>query len=662
MNVSYKWIMPKSVNNKKAESLANHLNIPESIARLLVERGISNVKRGRAFLNPSLRQLDDPFKIHDMRKGIQRIKSAIKDQEKITIYGDYDTDGITSVSIMYSLLRHFKANVHYFIPNRAKDGYGPNLAEYKRIIANGTKLLITTDNGISGLKEIGYAREQGMDVIITDHHDFPKQLPNANAIIMSKFPGHQYHHGQEDFCGAGIAFKIAQAMLGRVPKEYLDLAALGTVADSVSLTNENRVIVAKGLKKIQHDTRKGIRALAGMTNIKLDTLTSTGLSFSLIPRLNAIGRMDDANMAVDLLTTHSSNKALEIAQTIEGFNNERKKIVAKEAHEAIQQASTSRNRKRQTLVVWHKNWFPGVVGIIASRLIDKFHKPTLVCGHLKSDPDNVYRGSGRSISGFNLFTAMQPMQAGKHKVMASFGGHPGACGFTINKNNLIRLSKGLEESGKRAHLDKIQPKIKPDLILKPHDINNHTLNALKVMAPFGEGNPAPLIALKIPQIFNLRQMGKTGDHMSFTLGEDYHSVKCVAFGKGNLVPKLENDPFDIEVAGTMNINHWKGLSILQFMVKHLRKKIPAPSKHELGVLYKKLYSAQVMKYHDYIHDLIMPVSRYLEYSPDSIRAALKIFSELHLIRVDKRQGEIHVVIHPRKTVLKESKTYRKLSD
>lgn len=676
----YRWKLPNMSITNRDKKLAQAFGVPNFIITLLRTRGITNPNRIKSFLHPSLgqidndRYLDSKSQIHDMKKGTNLIRRTIKKGEKITIYGDYDTDGITATSIMYLLLKHFHADVHYFIPNRFKDGYGPNLNEYKQIIKNGTKLLITVDNGIAGKQQITYAREHGMNVLLTDHHDFPTKtivdkktgkkkkvldLPPANAIIMGKYPGHRFHRAKDDdhttdFCGAGIAFMIANYMLGHVPTDLLDIVCLGTVADSVSLTRENRTLVKYGVQEIRHDQRWGIQALASVADIKLDKLTSTGLSFSLIPRLNALGRMRDANIGVKLLTTNNPDVASKIAHITERCNEHRQDLMHKESAEALQQAASPENLKRNTLVLEDDSWFPGVVGIIASRVLEKYYKPTIVIGHLKADDKkNIDRGSGRSIPEFNLFKAMAPIR----NDMTSFGGHPMACGLSIRPNKVKKLRADLEKNS--AKLGHVQPTVKPDFQLNLRDINMGLMRELKILEPFGVDNEQPLIFLRLPRIYHISQMGKTKAHLSFTLTPQYGSIKAVAFGMGDLYNDLIRNPYNIEVAGYLNVNHFRGRISLQIMVQHIRH-IPSSenARKRLAQLYIYLmYVARVNQGYIQPDSVINNAPSQIQLSDKQIDIGMKIFAQLGFLT--QFNGVYMMSRHPKHRSLKESKLYQK---
>lgn len=681
--LNYKWIMPTTFTTERDHQMAIKLGISDFLATMLRRRGITNLQDAQQFLHPSLKQLSDDAhldsksQIHDMAKGTALIRKTIRKHEKITIYGDYDTDGITATSIMYTLLKHYGANVDPFIPNRFKDGYGPNLTEYKRIISNGTKLLITVDNGISGKKEVTYARKHGMNVIITDHHDFPRtksgklNLPPANAIIMGKYPGHRFHRAKDDdhttdFCGAGIAFMIANYMLGHVPTDLLDLAALGTVADSVNLTKENRTIVKYGLQHIRFTQRAGIQALANVARIDLQHMTSTELSFSLIPRLNALGRMRDANVGVQLLTTTDISKAEQLAALTERCNRKRQTIMRKQIPQVIKQASTPANLKCNFLVLADKHWYPGIVGIMASHVIETFWKPTIVIGHLKyDDKRGIDRGSGRSIDGFNLFSAMNPIRTD----MTSFGGHPMACGLSIKPDKIKKLRNDLEK--RSSKVKELNPTITPDLELTPNQLTFHLLQQLQVLEPFGVGNEAPQICVRFDRIFNIKTMGN-GKSLQFTLGPNPRSLRAVAFKMGKLCQTLKQRPTNLEMVGELNLNHFRGRTYLQFKVDHMRyitkTEIKREQDRQSKVMQQKHIRTQFGFLYYYLRylksqygaiDLKSAIKKIINMSnldQKFIKIGINVFIELKLL--GKSDNKIKIVT-PHKTNLGKSTTYKK---
>ncbi|GLB46971.1 single-stranded-DNA-specific exonuclease RecJ [Philodulcilactobacillus myokoensis] len=556
----YKWNLQ---DLKPEKNLAKQLNLNPLILSILKQRGYQNEEEIEHFLKPTLDQMRSPFLIHDMKKGIQRIKKAIADNEKITVYGDYDADGLTSTSIMYEVLNDIGANVDYYIPNRFTDGYGPNTKAFKKIINDGTSLIITVDNGISGYDQIEVANQMNCDVIISDHHDFPKKIPHAYAIIHARYPGHEYPFG--DFSGAGIAFKIACALLNEIPEELLDLASIGTVADLVSLTDENRIIVKNGLKIMADTQRLGLQSLMQNADLNVDYLNEESISFGIAPRLNALGRMGDANIGVRLLTTFDDELAKQLADFIEAQNNKRKQLVTNITKSAVEKAQTGKNKDRKTLVIAGKNWHEGVVGIVASRIVETFNKPTLI---LNINPKNhTAKGSGRSIDGFNLFKALDHHRDD----MISFGGHPMAVGLTINSNKLDALVNDLESAGEDQHLKlnhrkniKVAEKISID------DISLSFYKDLLQLAPFGTDNERPIFEIKPSFITDIKTMGKDNTHLSFKINGKHKFLKVIAFKKGYLAKSIASMPSQIAMIGSISLNHWRGRDSIQIMMKDIK--------------------------------------------------------------------------------------------
>ncbi|MHA8138489.1 single-stranded-DNA-specific exonuclease RecJ [Lactobacillaceae bacterium Scapto_B20] len=375
----YDWelTLPKASDHDQIHAIANELQISSTIVQILFERGYQDLDTIKQFLNPNPGQLGDPFLIHDMQKGIDRITQAIENDEQITVYGDYDADGLTSTAIMYETLTELGANVDYYIPNRFTDGYGPNSDAFARIIDGGTTLIVTVDNGVTGFDAVDFANQHGCDVVITDHHEIPaKGTPDAYAVIHARYPGAEYSFGE--FSGAGVAFKVATALLDEIPQECLDLVTIGTIADLVSLTGENRVLASFGFKAIQSTERPGLQGLLANANLADGAISEHSIGFGIAPRLNALGRMDDANIGVELLTTLDDQRAKELADLTETLNNQRRKLVTDIFKAACQQAEAPEHRNQNTLIVMGNDWQEGVVGIVASRLVDKYHKPTIV--------------------------------------------------------------------------------------------------------------------------------------------------------------------------------------------------------------------------------------------------------------------------------------------
>lgn len=562
MEARYEWEFSQNKNQQLANELQQQCQLSPLLTQLLIQRGIDSVEKAKQYLDPQLAELRDPFELHDMQKAVDRIQAAVANGEKIVIYGDYDADGITSTAVMYETLDEVGAQVEFFIPNRFTDGYGPNLDEYQRLIDGGAQLIITVDNGVSGAKEIEYANSRGVDVVITDHHELPEKLPEAAAIVHPKYPGSEYAGG--DLSGVGVAFKMAWALTEEFPQEMLDLVAIGELADLVDVTGENRALITWGLKQLRQGMRPGLHQLVKLAKLNEDQLSDQDVGFGIAPRLNALGRIDDANEGVLLLTTMDDREGKEIAQEVENANQTRQQLVAKITDEALRQARASENTDRSTLLLLGHEWHQGVLGIVASRVVEETGKPTIVAS--VNDGDEIAKGSGRSHDGFDLFEALQ-----KHRdLMTAFGGHAQACGMSFNIDQVDQLRAALEQEAKARGLAESGP-IKLDLAasLSPDDVNENLYDQLQRLAPFGQGNPEPVFAIHADRINNVKTMGKQQEHLKFELRGQKNSATVVAFGKADLAPLLLAG-VPVTIAATLGINEWHGKRTAQLMLKDIK--------------------------------------------------------------------------------------------
>lgn len=562
MEARYEWEFSQNKNQQLANELQQQCQLSPLLTQLLIQRGIDSVEKAKQYLDPQLAELRDPFELHDMQKAVDRIQAAVANGEKIVIYGDYDADGITSTAVMYETLDEVGAQVEFFIPNRFTDGYGPNLDEYQRLIDGGAQLIITVDNGVSGAKEIEYANSRGVDVVITDHHELPEKLPEAAAIVHPKYPGSEYAGG--DLSGVGVAFKTAWALTEEFPQEMLDLVAIGELADLVDVTGENRALITWGLKQLRQGMRPGLHQLVKLAKLNEDQLSDQDVGFGIAPRLNALGRIDDANEGVLLLTTMDDREGKEIAQEVENANQTRQQLVAKITDEALRQARASENTDRSTLLLLGHEWHQGVLGIVASRVVEETGKPTIVAS--VNDGDEIAKGSGRSHDGFDLFEALQ-----KHRdLMTAFGGHAQACGMSFNVDQVDQLRAALEQEAKAQGLAESGP-IKLDLAasLSPDDVNENLYDQLQRLAPFGPGNPEPVFAIHADRINNVKTMGKQQEHLKFELRGQKNSAAVVAFGKADLAPLLLAG-VPVTIAATLGINEWHGKRTAQLMLKDIK--------------------------------------------------------------------------------------------
>ena len=572
INSKFKWQLNKPNDPDVAEKLAKDANIDPFVAKMLVQRGVTNSDSAEAFMNPSVSSFHDPFLMHDMKKGIDRIQEAVEKGEHITVYGDYDADGITSTTIMYETLSDLGADVDYYIPNRFSEGYGPNVQAFENIIQKGTSLIVTVDNGVAGNDAIDAANELHCDVVVTDHHSLPEKLPNAYAIIHPRVKnenGDAYPFG--DLCGAGVAFKIAQALMDEVPSDLIDIASIGTVADVVSLRDENRAIVKFGVQAIQNSQRPGLLALIKEAGINLGEFNEDDIGFGIAPRLNSLGRIKDATVGVELLSTFDEDRASELAKFANQQNDLRKSLVDQFFTDAVQTVENSGDiNQRHTLVVVGNNWHQGVLGIVASRLVDKYQRPTIVM--TASDDSNVVKGSGRSVDQFDLFKAIDPIR----DQTIGFGGHHSAVGLTIEKDKVSVLKDQLEKAAVEQQLDlSVKPTLDISAVLPVSKVTPELCDKIKTLAPFGQDNPKPIFKMQYDHLTNVKTMGKSHDHLKFTMVQGAKQLTSIAFGRGGIVAELEGGQADLQIVGEIGENTWNNRTTLQLMIDDL-KQTPQP--------------------------------------------------------------------------------------
>lgn len=407
---NFDWKVNETTPSESFIQIIKQQGLSPLIGQLLWQRGYREEESIHRFLHPKEQKLHDPYLMFDMDKAISRIQEAVINGEQILIYGDYDADGITSATVMKETLELLGAQVEVFLPNRFEHGYGPNLTVYQEKIAAGTQLIVTVDNGVAGHEAIAYAQQQGVDVIVTDHHELPSELPAAYAIIHPRHPQGNYPFGE--LAGVGVAFKVATALLEEPPAEFLDLVAIGTIADLVSMTDENRTLVALGLEAIRHTERVGLQALFAKSSVRTNEADEPMIGFLIAPRLNAIGRMGDPNPAVELLATFDESQAQTLAEQLQTVNEERKAIVEQITSEALAMI----NEENQIHLLAHPGWHEGVLGIVAGKIMNQTGKPTIVLG-IKDQ--SVAKGSGRSIEALNLFDMLNEMR----ELFTFFGGH-----------------------------------------------------------------------------------------------------------------------------------------------------------------------------------------------------------------------------------------------
>lgn len=543
---------------RTAEQLAPDLiekyQLSPLAAQLFALRGINTDEKLDFWFNATEENLADPLLMHDMDKATERINQAIHKGEKITIYGDYDADGITATTIMTETLGILGADVHYFIPDRFRDGYGPNLERYKDIIADGTKLIITVDNGVTGIEEVEYAKKHGVDVIITDHHTFQEKKPAAAAIVHCNYPGQKYPF--DDYCGAGVAYTICRNLMQDTMPELLDLAMIGTIGDMVKITGEGHIIVKRGLEVLNQTSRPGLRALIKNAGLSLGSINETDVGFNIAPRLNAVGRLANANLAVELLLSDDDIAAQKIADQIEELNSQRKELTTKVYDQCINLIRENSWQRQNTLVLYDPDFHEGVLGLVANKIVEKTHKPTIV---LTKNEAGEVKGSGRSIIGFNLFAALNPL---KDKLLTKFGGHDFACGLSMKEEQIKALRKQFEES---FHVENGLETKDYDMELPLNGLTLQTLAQINQVGPFGTDDPQPIFSISDPTITHFLKIGKDKNHVKLTVNKKGGSLSLIGFDKSFLNNNLL--PFISKIFIQLSLNTFRKQVSLQGIIE-----------------------------------------------------------------------------------------------
>jgi single-stranded-DNA-specific exonuclease len=537
------------------------------LATLLYQRNLHTPEEVSHFLSDTYPAgLHDPFLMKGMSAASARIARAIVEEEPMAVYGDFDVDGVTAVTLLVQTIAAMGGNVRPYIPHREREGYGLNVGAIEQLAAEGVRLLVTVDCGISNVEEVERAQSLGMEVIVTDHHTPPAQLPRALAIVNPKQPDCAYPYKQ--LVGVGIAFKLVQSLHHqglRLPlrgRDLLDLVALGTVADLGPLTGENRVLVRVGLEALNLQQRPGVRELTSVAGLR--DIDTTGIGFGLAPRLNAAGRVDDAWLALELLLTTDETVAARLAQELNQANRYRQELT-EEVQKAVKaEAETTGKHTCRIVMIDGEHYPAGVVGLVAGRLVEEWHRPVLL---LERGPVES-RGSARSIAGFNIIQAMTTCR----DLFVRFGGHSRAAGFTIETGRLAELEHRLLDLAEHTLPDHLLiPTLSIDAEVELPDITWDLYHHLASLEPFGEGNPQPLLMSRGVEARDVRTVGARGQHLKLRLSADGHrSEDAIAFGLGHLAEPLRKYPW-IDVAYTLELNTWNGYHTLQFRVRDFRR-------------------------------------------------------------------------------------------
>ena len=570
-----KWILKEPADAAKVSRLAAELGIDSVLADLLVKRGVETFEQARSFFRPSLEDLHDPFLMKDMDIAVQRVRDAITGGQRILVYGDYDVDGTTAVSLVYSFLRRFTPEVDFYIPDRYSEGYGLSMKGIDYAAGSGVKLIITLDCGIKAIEKVEYARTKGIDVIICDHHLPEAELPKAVAVLDPK--REDCHYPFDDLSGCGVGFKLVQAYSIRygIPFEslipLLDLLVVSISADLVSMVGENRVLAHFGLKQLNEDPRKGLLAMISLSQLEPGHLTIDDIVFKIGPRINAAGRMDEGKKAVELLSATDMDRALEIGREINEKNNDRKDIVreiTREALEMVQKGKCLINDN--AIIVYNPGWNKGVVGIVASRLVEAFYKPTVVLTN--SNAAGFITGSARSVAGFDLYESIEHCA----DLLEDFGGHVYAAGLTLKQSNIKEFAERINGfiSGKIT-TEMLTPVVTIDAKLDFAQITPKFLRLLKQFQPFGPGNNNPLFLTEnVYDGGNGRKVGAGGVHVKLDLiqeSQPYHQIPAIAFNMSEFYDYIKaGNPFD--ACYSIVENYYRGNSTTQLRIKDLHER------------------------------------------------------------------------------------------
>jgi single-stranded-DNA-specific exonuclease len=569
------WVVPPEPDPALVQNLCGETSLPPLVIKLLLQRGYKTKEAMRAFLRPKLEDLENPFLLPDMAQAVERIQRAVENQERILIYGDYDVDGVTSTALFWYLFKHLGANASFYIPHREREGYGLSDTGIWQAKEDKINLIIAVDCGTTAYEEINLANHLGIDVIVCDHHE-PKTsatqsdgLPPACAVVNPKRKDSQYPF--TDLAGVGLSFKLAWAILSQLGKfpvflqEHLDLVALGTIADVVSLTGENRILAKFGMNQLARTTKPGLRALLKITGLENKEISTYHIGFILGPRLNASGRLSEAEKAVRLLITEDAAEGQELAQDLDSENRLRQNIeegILKEASALVEREDW---RKKRVLVLANANWHEGVVGIVASRLVDRFNRPAILVA-LK---ENRCKGSGRSIPGFHLYDALKACE--DHLI--SFGGHKYAAGVLVSRDELKSFEQKINAYAFEHFPDDLfQKRLFVDGVASLSEIDERLLQALKWFEPFGQDNPTPVFSSRGLEVVGYpRTVGKGRDHLKFRVREHDTVLSAIAFGMGEKLLNLEVGKKEhIDIAYQFDENTYTGKPRMELTIKDLK--------------------------------------------------------------------------------------------
>jgi len=559
-----KWQIYQT-NEEQIEELKSKYGLNELLATILSNRNITEEEQIRLFLNPTRNDFYDPYLITDMEIAVERIIKAIENKEKVTIYGDYDVDGITSITVLKSFLKEIGLETSVYIPNRLDEGYGLNKNAIDKIAKDGCNLMITVDCGISGIEEIEYANSLGIETIVTDHHEPGNELPNAVAVIDNKRKDSKYPF--RELAGVGVVFKLTQALAKRLElKEetylkYLDIVCVGTISDIVPLVDENRVIAKLGLMLVKQTKNIGLKSIinsSGYTKIDSNTI-----SFGVAPRINACGRMGFAEDALKLFITEDLEEIQNLTKKLNGYNKERQDTEKRIMGEALKEIEENKENDKNIIVLSNKGWHHGVIGIVSSKITDMYLKPSI----LLCEEDGICKGSGRSVAGLDLHEILNFVSEDLEK----YGGHAMAVGVTLKKEKLEKFKEDINNYIDKLGLEEINPVLNIDMEVSLRDISKEAIKELKKLEPFGEANEMPLFVIKNLRIESIRAITE-GQHLKLRLKDENFELDAIGFHLGEYADNYRLGD-KVDIVGNLDINSYNGIERMQITLKDMIKSL-----------------------------------------------------------------------------------------
>ena len=561
-----KWTIKnkKTKNEITEEYIKQKYKLKNLIVKIIEQKNFKNEEELKVFLNPTRNDFYDPYLMPDMEKAVSRILKALKNNENITIFGDYDADGITSTTILKRFFHDINKECNVYIPNRLKEGYGLNKNAIKKLSEDGTNLIITVDCGITAIEETKYAKELGIDIVITDHHEPGEEIPDAEAVVDCKRKDNKYPF--RELAGCGVAFKLTQALCKNLDLnenqalKYLDIACVGTISDVVPLVDENRVIVKLGMLLLKQTKNLGLKQI--INNAHFKEFNSMSVAFGITPRINACGRLGHQDEALELFTTDNQEKATELAKKVDEYNVQRQLEEKRIYDEAITllQEEAQKNGITNCIVLGHENWNPGVIGIVSSRITEKFYKPSiLVC----FDKD-IAKGSGRSIEGFDLHKALMECD----KYLTNYGGHSLAAGLSLNTKDFEKFKNMINEYAEKNIKDEdLIPTINIDLKLEDSQLNIEDVEELKLLEPFGQSNEEPIFMITNLKVVSIKTLSD-GKHLKLYL-KNQNYLDAIGFNLGERANELKIGD-TIDIVGNLNINEFNNTKKVQMLLKDFK--------------------------------------------------------------------------------------------